>query len=82
MPTVLRLNTLRVVIYPADHRPAHVHVWGRGGEAVFVLNCPDGPPELRESHGFALRDVRRIETELGPHITALCTEWSAIHGDF
>lgn len=81
MPTVLRLGGLRVVIYPADHRPAHVHVIGAGGEAVFILNCPDGPPELREVHGFTLRDVRRIEADLGPHVAALCNEWKAIHGD-
>ena len=43
MPTVWRIGTHRVVIYPNDHRPAHVHVVGRGGEAVFVLHCPDGP---------------------------------------
>lgn len=49
MPTVLRLDGLRVAIYPNDHRPAHVHVLGPGSEAVFVLNCPEGPPELRES---------------------------------
>lgn len=49
MPTVLRLGALRVVIYPNDHRPAHVHVLGGGGPVVFVLNCPDGPPELREA---------------------------------
>ncbi|WHZ20694.1 MAG: hypothetical protein OJF55_002843 [Rhodanobacteraceae bacterium] len=29
MPTILRLGGLRVVIYPNDHRPAHVHVIGR-----------------------------------------------------
>jgi hypothetical protein len=40
MPTVLRVAGLRIVIYFADHRPAHVHVVGRGGEAVFDLNCP------------------------------------------
>jgi hypothetical protein len=32
----------RVAIYPNDHRPAHVHVIGGGGEAVFILNCPGG----------------------------------------
>ena len=36
MPTVLRIGGLRVVIYPNDHRPAHVHVIG-DGEAVFIL---------------------------------------------
>lgn len=48
MPTVLRIDGLRVVIYPNDHRPAHVHVIGRRCEALFFLRCPDGPPELRE----------------------------------
>jgi len=42
MPTILRFNGLRVVVYPNDHRPAHVHVIGAGCEAVFNLNCPDG----------------------------------------
>ncbi|MGO9259223.1 MAG: DUF4160 domain-containing protein [Bryobacteraceae bacterium] len=45
MPTVLRFDGLRVVIYPNDHRPAHVHMIGRGHEAVFDLNCPAGPVE-------------------------------------
>ncbi|MGA3075882.1 MAG: DUF4160 domain-containing protein [Bryobacteraceae bacterium] len=31
------------MIYPNDHRPAHVHAMGRGCEAVFNLNCPAGP---------------------------------------
>ena len=67
MPTVLRLDGLRVVIYPADHRPAHVHVIGAKGEAVFVLNCPDGPPSLRESYGFSRREELRIQKDLaGP----------------
>jgi hypothetical protein len=39
MPTVFRFDGLRVVIYPADQRPEHVHVEGAGGEAVFILNC-------------------------------------------
>ena len=52
MPTVLSLDGLRVAIYPNDHRPAHVHVIGAGVEAVFDLRCPQGPPVLRESHGF------------------------------
>ena len=81
MPTVLRLAGLRVVIYPADHRPAHVHVIGAGGEAVFILNCPQGPVELREVHGFSLRQALRIQTELDLHVAALCQEWSSIHGD-
>ena len=45
MPTISRFDGLRVVIYPADHRPEHVHVIGAEGEAVFILHCPAGAPE-------------------------------------
>lgn len=82
MPTVLRLDGLRVVIYSADHRPAHVHVIGAEGEAVFVLNCPDGPPHLRESYGFSRHDELRILKGLAAHLSVLCPKWSEIHGDF
>lgn len=82
MPTLLRLGSLRVVIYPNDHRPAHVHVKGAGGEAVFLLNCPGGPPALRETFGFNSRDLNRIELELTDVLARLCVEWSAMHGNF
>jgi hypothetical protein len=82
MPTVLRFDGLRVVIYPNDHRPARVHVLGAGGEAVFVLNCPDGPPDLREVYGFKLGETRAIEVRLAAALAALCADWRAQHGDF
>lgn len=79
MPTVLRLDGLRVVIYPNDHRPAHVHVKGAAGEAVFILHCPDGPPTLRESFGFNTRELSRIEDELAGALATLCAEWRTFH---
>ena len=80
MPTVFRFDGLRVVIYPADHRPEHVHVIGADGEAVFILNCPAGPPELRESYGFSRRQVGGIKDELASRLGVLCEEWRKIHG--
>ncbi|CAH2395504.1 DUF4160 domain-containing protein [Mesorhizobium escarrei] len=82
MPTVFRFNGLRVVIYPNDHRPAHVHVKGAVGEAVFILHCPDGPPELRESFGFNRPDLGRIKDELANVLIVLCEEWRTIHGRY
>jgi hypothetical protein len=79
MPTVFRFDGLRVVIYPADHRPEHVHVIGADGEAVFILNCPAGPPELRESYGFSRSQVGRIRDELASKLAVLCEEWRKIH---
>lgn len=61
--------------------PAHVHVIGPPGEAVFFLNCPDGPPELRERYGFKLADANRIQRVLVGVLTILCSEWSNLHGN-
>ena len=80
MPAVLRFDGLRVVIYPNDHRPAHVHVIGRGCEAVFDLNCLAGPVELRENYGFSRREIRHILVVLTDHLNELCPEWEQIHG--
>ena len=82
MPVVYRIGGLRVVIWPNDHRPAHVHVIGPNGEAVFILNCPEGPPELRERFGFRLREANEIAEALMGAIPALCEEWSKVHGSY
>lgn len=81
MPTVHRFDGLRVVIYPNDHRPAHVHVMGNGCEAVFKLNALDGPPQLRENYGFAARELAAIKDELASQAKRLYAEWKAIHGE-
>jgi len=80
MPTVLRADGLRVVIYPNDHRPAHVHVIGGGHESVFNLNCAAGPIELRENYGFSRRETQRIAIVLLAHLARLCRAWEEIHG--
>ena len=80
MPTVLRLGGLRVVVYPNDHRPAHVHVIGSDQEAVFRLNCPTGPAELHENYGFSRSEITAIRGALGGCLGALCKAWEQIHG--
>ena len=79
MPTIKRINGLRVVVYLNDHRPAHVHVIGGGYEAVFDLNCPGGPPELRENFGFSIARTTKIKAELAENLERLCAKWSEIH---
>ena len=80
MPTVLRLDHLRVVIYPNDHRPAHVHIVGGGCEAVVNLQCPNGPPELRENSGFSRQELTSIKAALAAALVVACKQWSIIHG--
>lgn len=82
MPTVLWIGGLRVVIYTNDHRPVHVHVIGNGNEAVFKLNCPDGPPELRENYGFSKTELTAIAAVLANELEELCKKWREIHGAY
>ena len=76
----MELDGLRAVVYPNDHRPAHVHVIGSGCEAVFNLNCPAGPVELRENYRFRRRALSRILDVLRTHLEELCRAWEHIHG--
>ena len=78
MPTVDTIGGLRVVIYPNDHRPAHVHVIGKDCEAVFKLN-PEGSPELRENYGFPANELSKIRAAITARTAHLCAEWSRIH---
>lgn len=80
LPTIFRLDGLRVVIYTTDHSPEHVHVLGPGVEAVFELHCPNGPVVLRESFGFSTRRLRVLMAELESRLQELCREWERIHG--
>ncbi|WP_421997009.1 DUF4160 domain-containing protein [Reyranella sp.] len=80
MPTVMRVAGWRIVVYSADHRPAHVHVVAGGGEAVFDLNCPKGPPALREVYGLSRAEVGRIRRIIAGKLAGLCAAWEAVHG--
>jgi hypothetical protein len=80
VPTVLRFGGLRVIVYPNDHRPAHVHIIGHGCEAVFNLNCPDGPPEVRENYRFSGREIMYLQRVLEERLKELCEAWEKIHG--
>lgn len=79
MPAVLRFLGLRVVIYPNDHRPPHVHVMSQECEVVFHLQCPHGPPELRENFGFTRSQLKSIAEFLAGELMVLCTRWRDIH---
>ena len=79
MPTVLRFGAYRVVIYTNDHRPAHVHVIGPNGRAVFDLHCPEGPPMVRDSR-LNPDELAKIKAVLQRHLAELCKAWEKIHG--
>ena len=79
MLNILTIFGLRVVIYPNDYRPAHVHVIRNGCEAMFNLHCPGGPSELRENYGYSRKEITKITDELSANLTFLCFNWGKIH---
>ena len=79
MPTVLRFDAYRAVIYTNDHRPAHVHVIGPQGRAIFELNGPKGPPTVRDSR-LPPTELAKIKAVLQQHLAELCEAWGKIHG--
>ncbi len=81
MPAVLRFKGLRVVIYPNDHSPPHVHIVGGRRWAKFFLNCWAGPVELHEQQGFRQGELKSIARVLNENLALLCEEWRKIHGE-
>jgi hypothetical protein len=76
MPTVLRIDGLRVTIYPNDHPPAHVHVLGPGW--VVVVNLIG--PAVREAIGCDEREARRVLRLIEDRKEALMDAWERFHG--
>ena len=56
-----------------------MHVIGNGCEAVFDLQCPVGPPMLRENYGFGAAQLKRIAAALTVRVQGLCGKWSEVH---
>jgi len=82
MPTVLKYRNARVVVYTNAHRPAHVHVMDGSSEAVFNLNCPGGPVDLRENFGFSFAALKRLAVFIEAHLTEACAQWRKIHVNY
>ncbi|MBN3852622.1 DUF4160 domain-containing protein [Paraburkholderia sp. Ac-20340] len=78
MPIVLRVLGARVRIHSNDHDPPHIHVETSDGECVLNLNCPHGPPVLRDRTPLTQRVVRRFLKVLEPEVGQLCWHWKKI----
>ena len=64
-----------------DHPPAHVHAFGKGCEARFRLNCPEGPVELWDCDGnWNLEHINELGEEIAEKLAECCKVWSEIHG--
>lgn len=78
MPTLLRINGYRVVIYPADHEPMHVHVINAGGEAVIEIGQE---ARLIRSGGMKEKAIQEARVIVQNNAAMLAEAWEEIHGE-
>ena len=78
MVTVHRAYGFRFVIFPNDHSPPHVHVFGQGGEAKVVLEGPGGI-RLDWVAGISQGDLRKVMREVRRERERLIAMWRTIH---
>jgi hypothetical protein len=71
----------RVAVNSNDHPPSHAHAFGKGYEARFKLNCPEGPVELWDFVGpWTLAHLNELGPEIAAELGDCCRMWSEIHG--
>jgi hypothetical protein len=78
MVTVHRAHGFRFVIFTNDHAPAHVHVFGQGGEARIVLD-DRGVITVDWVGGITRGDLHKIVEETRRERKRLMAMWRTIH---
>jgi hypothetical protein len=82
MPTVLRVDSFRIVIYlpPREHEPPHVHVWKGDSEVVIDLPTARRGQIIRGVSRMRTADVAKAFWIVEDHAEYLLTRWREYHG--
>ena len=73
VPPIFTEDGFRFFFYSNDHEPIHVHVRKGASEAVFNMNPA---PQLRESVGFKLQELKRAQELAERHQDAIIEAWN------
>ena len=79
LPELTARYGLTVIMYPNDHRPAHVHIYR--GENVARISIETENPTVIDCYGFRKRDLNNICELLEPHRDGLIVIWNEMHPD-
>ncbi len=80
MPTILRKDGFRIVIYFDDHLPAHVHAISADTEAKINLKGSKNLPEIIQYRGKRNQAIKALEI-VTAHQNELLDAWRQIHGE-
>jgi hypothetical protein len=76
MPKIFDGNSLRIVIWPNDHGPQHVHIFSADGEAVIDIESV----EIVSIYRMRSRDVHCAVRIVEKNRELFRKEWKRIHG--
>lgn len=79
MPTILNISGYRVIIWPDDHEPPHVHVFKGSGEAKINLGNVNEVPRLVTIHGLTKQEIRFAWEMVAENQAVLLIAWRRIH---
>ncbi len=79
MPTIIFQNGFRIMIYPNDHPPPHVHAF-KSGQSVINLGDDRTKPFVRENRGMSVRDERLALKLVAENREILWEKWSEMYG--
>lgn len=79
MPTIVIKNGFRIVIYPDDHLPPHVHVFKSDQEVKINLGDFNLAPSLIEAW-MNKKDTRKAFELVIENQEILIEAWREIHG--
>jgi hypothetical protein len=90
MPTIIRQDGFRIVIYPNDHLPAHAHIIKADGEVRIdlgsvTIDLSSGeesltlPSFIDVTGKISDRDVKKALSLVKEHQKKLLDKWSEIH---
>ncbi len=80
MPPVLRLGGLRVVIYPNDHEPPHVHLIGPDCHARIRLGTDRRKRSVLSNDGVPARQLGSALLAIDVERTLLRRAWRQRNG--
>lgn len=79
MPTVLRVQGFKILIYFDDHDPAHVHVLSGEGSVKIALGDRTVKPSILEYQGKRNNATRALQI-VNSNQQKLINYWEDIHG--
>jgi len=80
MPTLHNEDGFRVVIYPHDHSPRHVHVRKAEGEVIILLGDETEAPSIYLVYDVSDKNVKRALEIVRINQVKLIAAWDDIHG--